>query len=445
VVLVSIDTLRADHVGAYGYERDTTPFLDRLARGGIQFNRAYSQASWTLPAHMSLLTSLHPEIHGVLDDELALAEEVTTLAEALQAAGLRTAAFVTCDYVGRAFGFGQGFQDFAELLPEDFLDNPFGNEEYTAREVTDHAVEWLQQHAGGSFFLFLHYFDPHADYAPPEPYASLFDPDYRGTASGEYKWLRPYIKRLRRPEPEPKPIAPRDFEHVVALYDGEIRYVDTELARLYDALERKNLLDETLIVVTADHGEEFNDHGSMEGHGWTLYEEVIHVPLILRFPGSTASGLEVDELVQLIDVAPSIVDALGIEAPAGFQGQSLLSSLRTGSPGSQPRLIVSHTQRFSVKRSVRNPRYKLIATEARPATPILVPDPPGYELYDLVDDPAERQSLYDRLPDAALSMRKVLDGWMETVAAGRGKTPPQPAEALTPAEIERLKSLGYVQ
>jgi arylsulfatase A-like enzyme len=271
----------------------------------------------------------------------------------------------------------------------------------------------------------------------------MFDRRYRGTATGAYTWIRPYIKRLRHGPRARGPIEPRDLEHVVSLYDGEIRYVDTQLERLHFELEGRDLLDRTLLVVVGDHGEEFDDHGSMEGHGWTLYEEVVRVPLILRLPGGERAG-RTNQLAQLIDVAPTILEASGLAPPPAFQGRPLLPA-RRGEAQTRGRLAFSHTDRFTRKRSVRGERYKLIWSEEQQATPLFWPDPAGLELYDLLEDPGERHDLALERPDLVEPLRLALESWLEeSTRLGAGRSPGSPVE-LSPAERELLRRLGYVE
>jgi arylsulfatase A-like enzyme len=445
VILISVDTLRADHVGCYGYARDTTPALDGLAREGVKFNHAYSQAGWTLPAHMSLMTSRYPPAHGVVQDTVSLPEDAATLAEVLRKAGYATAAVVNWIYVGKSFGFAQGFDAFHEIIPPTYERNPFVNRGYSAAQVTDRGIEILSEERNAPLFLFLHYFDPHADYDPPSPYDSLYDPEYAGTATGRYLWLRPFIKYLPRRGRRRASAHPEDFAHVEALYDGEIRYADAEIGRFLGALEARGRSANSLVVVTADHGEEFNDHGSMEGHGWTLYDEVVHVPLIFRLPGEDPAGVEVDTLAEHIDVAPTILAGLGLELPREFQGRSLWPVLTGESPPEEPRLSFSHTRRFTIKGSVRNARFKLIRTDDQPRDPTARPDPPVYELYDVVADPGESRNLYAERPKVARLLSDTLQRWLESngTAFDEGARPPR--VELSDEEKRSLEALGYVQ
>ncbi|MCH7872571.1 MAG: sulfatase, partial [Planctomycetes bacterium] len=249
VILISIDTLRADHLGCYGYARDTSPNIDRLARKSIRFENAYAQASWTLPSHMSIMTSQYPHVHGVEQQGQALPESATTLAETLSDAGYLTAALISWVFVGEKYGFAQGFDQFTELVPPPELVDSATSAAFKAEQVTDHAIEWLSRDRDQPFFLFLHYFDPHINYDAPEPYTTMFDPDYDGPAKGDFDWITPYIKGLHH---NPRRVGMRDLKHLKALYDGEIRYTDAHLGRFFDALDRSVGLDNCLIVLTSD-------------------------------------------------------------------------------------------------------------------------------------------------------------------------------------------------
>lgn len=435
VILISIDTLRADHLGCYGYERDTSPAIDALARDSIRFSRAFSQSSWTLPSHVSLMTSQYPSTHRVTDDRFALPEEATTLADALQGAGYHTAGFVTWIYVSEVYGFAQGFDEFRTLIDRPQLEPASGRGAFPAQEAVSTVKSWLTQNQADPFFLFVHLFDPHMDYDPPAPYDTLFDPEYEGFATGQYRWMQPYIAGLNE---FPLDIRPRDREHVEALYDGEIRYVDRQIEGLLTAIDEAVGLDRCLVILTSDHGEEFGEHGSMEGHGWTLYDEIVHVPLLVRLPARDRAGTTVDLPVELIDVAPTILAQLGLKAPDPFQGHSLLVEADGG-----PKVAYCETDRFNViKRVVRGASHKLIHTRNTGRNAAGVPIQDGYELYDLEKDPGETQNLYDPQSPIAIALTDLL---ARHAAATTGAQPPPPSAQLSPADIELLRSLGYVQ
>ncbi len=256
VLLVSIDTLRRDHVGAYGYAPPTTPRLDALAREGVFCEDAVSSSSWTLPAHLSMFTSVDPGAHGGVDMSHGFNHAVPTLAALLRQAGFATEAVTSHLYVSPVYGLDDGF---------DHLDF---RQDRKATDVANRAVDVLDRIGDRPFFLFLHFYDPHWHYDPPESTRRIFDKAYAGTITGR---LQDFSRRSR------SNVSAADLAHLIALYDGEIRYVDDELARVFDHLRARGLERGTLVLVTSDHGEEFLEHGSWE-HQKTLYEEVVRVP-----------------------------------------------------------------------------------------------------------------------------------------------------------------------
>src|SRR5262245_7793877 len=319
IVLIVVDTLRADHLGAYGYDRGTTPHLDVLARQGTVFDAAWSAAPWTLPSVMSIMTSRYPSSHRVENDGLKLGADTPTLAETLERSGYATAAFVSHVYVSSAFGFGRGFEtfeDFGLSRPDYRLE---AGMEPRADRVTDSALAWLDRQGRRPVFLFVHYFDPHWPYDPPETFRPPGEAGYHGSLDAAYDSISRFL--------DPRQPLPDDYRaFLLARYDGEIRFVDEQIGRLLDRLSASERGPRAWVVVTADHGEEFKDHGSM-GHGRRLYEEVVRVPLIIRRPGKNGApggGARVSAPVSGIDLLPTLVAAAGAPAPAGAQGVSLL-------------------------------------------------------------------------------------------------------------------------
>jgi len=437
VLLVSIDTLRADHLGSHGYGRDTTPNLDALARQGVRFSRAFTTASWTLPAHMSIMTSRYPHQHGVQRKKQRLDAAIPTVAELFRDSGYATGAFVSWFFVGKRYGFDRGFESFEELLPErESLDGARRGE-----QVVDAALSWLAaRDSHRPFFLFVHLFDPHLHYDPPEPYAKLFGGDSSMPDAGRYERLRPYIEGLQR---EPRRIPAALLEQAVALYDGEVRYADDQLGRLLAALESRGQADRTVVLVTSDHGEELDDHGSMEGHQWTLYDEVLHVPLVLRAPDGPR-GRTVNALVEILDIAPTLLAFAGIEPPGGFRGRSLVPWLAAPEPEPEPRLVFSQIERFNSRSAVRGDRYKLIHTRARGRNAAGASNQERFELYDLRSDPGEHENLYAARPEVVASLRAALERWQQDALAGEGRSS-TPAPAFSPEERAQLERLGYLE
>jgi len=315
VILISIDSLRADRVGCYGNKREVSPTLDRLAAEGVRFSETMSTTSWTLPAHMSLLTGRYLLSHGVITLADRLPDGVPTLAGQLRAAGLATGAIVSVPQLGAAYGFGRGFDDYDDqTIPSPTWYDALTDE--PAPTVTSLGIKWVQNHWSKRFFLFLHYWDVHYDYAPPAPYDTMFDPDYRGTVTGVGFFDNESIN-AHMPQ--------RDLEHIMAAYDGEIRWVDDHIGQLVAALEELDLMKNTAIIITADHGDEFFEHGA-KAHGRTLYREVVHVPLIIRAPG-IPPGQVIDAPASLADIMPTVLELTGSNSPPELDGTSLLPTI----------------------------------------------------------------------------------------------------------------------
>lgn len=344
VLLISIDSLRADRLGCYGNGHDTSPTIDQVARNGIRFANALSTTSWTLPSHLSMLTGRYLLSHGVILQKERLPEDVPTLAEALRQGGLATAAVVSGIFLDHEFGFDRGFDYYDDRVatgafrpdapnepaPPIITDlnpltwQPGAAAEYLRRfesapVVTDLTLRWLRAHHEKRFLLFVHFFDVHHDYVPPPPFDKMFDPDYKGSITGVDFYINPAV---RKGMPE------RDIQHLLALYDGEIRWVDGHIARILAELADLRIADRTAVIITADHGDEFFEHGG-KGHGRTLYREVMHVPLVMHIPGESA-GTVMKNPVSLVDLAPTILDLAGVAGSYGMDGISLMPTIRQG-------------------------------------------------------------------------------------------------------------------
>jgi arylsulfatase A-like enzyme len=326
VLLISIDTLRADHLGVYDYHRPTSPHIDRLAAAGVVFENHISSTSWTLPAHAALFSSLPDSVHGCTDTDRVLAGEITTLAERFRNAGYETAGFFAGPYLHPAFGLGQGFQhyenctSYARTLDQSparaWAMDPEGMPQ-SHRDVTNPTVyarltRWLDGQRTGTFFAFVHLWDVHFDFMPPPPYDTMFDPDYDGPITGENFF---FDKRIRAG------MAPRDLEHLVALYDGEIAWTDEFVGRIITKLEKEGLLDETVIAVTSDHGTAFFEHG-LKGHRNGLWDELIRVPFVIRYPAALEGGTRVGAQTRAIDVGPTLLELAGL-GPGSHRARTL--------------------------------------------------------------------------------------------------------------------------
>jgi len=394
-----------------------------------------------LPSHATLFTAQLPRSHGVESDTFALPNSAVLLTEVLAEQGYRTGGFVSWTYLGERFGFRQGFETFRQMIDLPNLDRYGGGKgALPAARVVDAAIDWIEQAAGRDdrpFFLFVHLFDPHLSYAAPAPHETFFDPDYDGPADGSYEAIVPFI---RLPGGEPNLPSRRDLEHIVARYDGEIRYTDQEIGRLLAALDEAVDRSASLVAVVSDHGEEFGEHGSMEGHGWTLYEEVLRVPWLMRLPSQAHAGMVIEQSVGLRDVAPTLLDAVGIAAPEGFEGRSRLAEI-DGAPASDDPVVAQLAHFGRLRHSLLEGQRKLIFTRdlRRDA-----PEPrTSYELFDLGEDPGEQRDLWDPRDLEAIRMAQRLEAAAE---APRGRASRPPAEAVLSAEEqELLRSLGYLE
>ncbi len=428
VILISIDSLRADHLGVYGYAKDTSPAIDGFAARGLAFNDCSSTTSWTLPAHMSMLTGRSLLGHGVISDDRRLSADVPTLAQSFADAGYRTGAIVSAPYVNSRYGFAKGFDDYDDHSVH-FETNEDSYKSVTAPIVQDAAAGWLERNANGRFFLFLHYWDVHYDYAPGPPYDRMFDPDYAGSLSGEDFYFNPKIN---------KDISARDLEHLLALYDGEIRLVDDYIGRLRDHVEELGIADRTVFVITADHGDEFFEHGR-KGHHRTLYEEVLRVPLVISVPGLSRPGRKVDGEVSIIDIAPTLLGLAGIPKPRGLEGVDL-SSLFSGGNTPPSRAVYSELYRggsMNIQISERVNSKKLIHHFKRRQA----------EAYDLSADPSEVDALSPTTP-ALASLMPGMRKWLNRrwrVFDDRIRREGIDEVVMDASTLDTLRALGYVE
>jgi arylsulfatase A-like enzyme len=418
VVLLSIDTLRADHLDLYGYGRETAPYLrDRIAARGVVFERLVAEAATTDPSHMTMFTSLPSLVHGVECCGRGLAVPVVTLAEVLRASGYRTAAFTENGPLDHARGFSLGFDRYVENKSVVRL-QPTGQ---VARTFAQ-AREWVEGHPDRPFFLFLHTFQVHAPYEPPDRY------------------------RAHYLEPPPGEVLPQ-ARSVVDAYDREIRYVDDELALLHGWMEDRGLGADTVWIVLSDHGEEFFEHGSL-GHVTLPHETVLRVPLVVQGPG-IREGLRDATLLRHLDIMPTVLELVGVEAPHGLLGESFGGILTgRGDPTKRPeRPAFSATwvlpQGFETPAlSVRLGDAKLIR-HRREGREVLA-------LYDLATDPGERRNLAADEPAELERLRTLLDrhergarDWRR--ALGDGGAPIDRTLPLDPDREEMLRMLGYIE
>jgi arylsulfatase A-like enzyme len=434
VLLISIDSLRADHVSAYGYSRATTPTIDRLSREGVTFAHAVSTTSWTLPAHAALLTGRHDAEHGATLPQSSLDPSIPTLAQTMSRAGYRTVGLYSGPFLDPTFGLERGFEEYvactSDSAPIDGRRQRSRARAHAAshKDVTNPlvATAFTRAVAGRDerpSFFFVHLWDVHYDLLPPPPYDRMFDPDYDGNFPA-YAY--------RRAAGFKPGMAQADYEHVLALYDGEIRFTDDTITGMLADLERAGLLANTLVVVTSDHGDEFLEHGG-KGHRRTLFQEVLAIPLVFWAPGRLPPAVEKTS-ASLVDVAPSILTITGARGLEGVTGRSLFDA--TGSPVRDDRVAIAEL-RFNASRPALKAAYahphKVVVDERRRAS----------EYYDLETDPGEQTPADPQTLEAGRSLIEALDRFYEAPARSR-KKPIAPEKKLTPAMEKRLRALGYL-
>jgi len=393
IVLITLDTTRADRLGAYGFPETVTPELDRLAREGVLFERAVTAAPLTLPAHSSLFTAKYPPHHGVRDNGgFFLDARETTLAQRLKAHGFRTGGFVGAYVLDRSWGISQGFDTYFDDFDLSKYESPsLGEVERPGNDVADHALAWLETVRSFRFFCWIHFYDAHSPYNPPEPYQTRF---------------------ARRP------------------YLGEIAFVDSQVGRIRSFLETHGLLDRTVIVAVGDHGESLGDHGEST-HGFFVYDSVLRVPLLMRTPYDALRARRVTDLVRSVDVAPTLLDLLAIPFDGRIDGQSVVPAMTgptrdMGLVGYAEAVYPRYHFGWGDLRSLTEGRFKYI-------------DAPRPELYDLVQDPGETRNIYaDRRP---LADRMAAS--LQSMDSARDEGP-KPKVDLDPDARVRLAALGYV-
>jgi arylsulfatase A-like enzyme len=466
VIYLMCDTLRRDHLGLYGYERETAPNLGRLAEQGTVFLDNISQATWTKASTPSLMTSLYPfstQVHGVPD---RLSPTATTIAEVFREAGYTTVSFASNGFVGRLTNLHQGFEE----LHESSSLNSEGYRSKTAREYVDRAIDWIERHPDTPFFMYLHVFDPHHQYEPRAPYASAFnDAAKREEHEKERETSRPFIHQEMRgrglPNPEELKKAGLDAGKWVTYerdwYDGSILGMDAEVGRLIERLRQLGIERDTLLVFFSDHGEGFGEHGNM-WHGFTGYGEMSGVPMVFYQPGVVPAGLKISETVRNLDLMPTVLDLSGLPIPENVQGQSLVPlmaaarQVQGGSQGSVAEIAsgLGWTPQPAVTEKSDDPRgenpkgllsYAIIDGGWKLVHNVKSPDNRAeYELYHHQEDPLDLKNVLDEHADQAETLKAKLAEWHKMVEAGQ-LPEGESTEGISEKELERLRSLGYVQ
>jgi arylsulfatase A-like enzyme len=414
VLLISIDTLRSDHLGTYGYARPTSPNLDAFGRQGVVFEDVTTTSPWTLPAHASLFTGLYPTRHGVMDLTTTLSKDLPTLAARMAEAGFATGAVVNSRYLSPTFGLERGFQRFRYMTETRSQREP-------SKIITEQALAWARELTGKRWFLFVHYYDVHSDYTSLPEYEQQFVRPYSGLADGT-------TTQLLNGRSGEVSFDATDMQHVVDLYDAGIRQMDDEVARLLAGFGDD---PELLVIIMSDHGEEFLEHGGLL-HGRTQFQELVRVPLMLRGAG-IPRGVRVTTLASLVDVMPTILAAVGAAPAPGIDGADLSSTWRGGGSDLGARYLSCEADHKNAEpdsiRAVRHHAYTLHADRVRRTT----------TLFDLGTDPGEQKDVAAAHPDVVADLRAQLDRFKTAKKATGGSV------TLTPELEERLKSLGYAR
>jgi arylsulfatase A-like enzyme len=410
VILVSIDTLRFDHLGCTGYPVSTTPHLDLFRRDAVLFSAAVAQASSTLASHASMLTSLLVPQHGAsFKRGTALDRAVTTLAEALTRHGIKTISFNEGGQLAPEYGLGRGFSRYRS-------ERVGPGTSHFANEV-EQVTRWLHDNPDQPFFMFLHTYAVHHPYTPDARHLAEVEPDPYGGSLPHGETPLGVLEAINQ---SGRPLAAADLRHIVATYDAQIRAMDDDFAALVALLKARGIYDETTIVFTADHGEEFGEHGWVGWHSHTLYDELVRVPLLIKYPGEEFAGGTVTRQVRSIDIAPTVLALLQIEPPKAFQGSDL-TPLVLGRQEAV-RYAVSNLDGGGVV-AIRSTRWKLIRNH----------------LFDLREDPGETRDVAARFPEVAAWLAARRAALLAALPESYG--PP----ATVSAEAKKsLDALGYV-
>lgn len=470
IIFLMMDSVRAANVSCYGYERPTTPTLDALAEEGMLFEQAFSVGCWTLPVHTSLFTGLYPYSHGITISKNALPTDFPTLAGHLKGLGYETACFSNNAYVSEITNLTQGFDTVEEIWRvtnprgiertkmsrlrrwleqfgpvtepiiaagrqlkrmRTFFEKPRRREGDSGARLTNLKIEsWLStsRDEDKPFFMFVNYMEPHEPYNPPQPYDRRFMPKRYSPRRVAQVGNNNQVMEQR----SHRELYEENLEIICALYDGELSYLDQQIGEIIEVLTAHNLLDDTVVVVTSDHGDSLGEHKHI-GHRTSLYEPLVHVPLIIRYPARFQPGTRWGENVSLIDLYPTLLELAGAE-PSLYSGNGFYSLVAPPLTEKRPYVIAENTAPKSmnsvVARMLRTDRYKFIWKSDQ-----------QHELYDLRQDPGELTNLIDRRPDVARDLEGQLTAWVDTL----GSQSFESDNAHYGAEVrEHLQKLGYV-
>lgn len=420
ILLIAIDTLRADHLGFLGHERSVSPNLDHLAADSLVWERAVAAAPWTTPSFASLWTGRHPAELGFEREPIRLPPEIPTLGEELSRRGYTTVGVISHFFLGNKFGFHRGFDFWNQEAAG-------GHAKISSNQVTDLALECLGNLARrpAPFFLFVHYFDPHYDYLAHEEFP--FYEGYEGKITSRGDNFEVLRKMARAKE-----LTAEDLQYLRDLYDSEIAFTDAAIGRLLTALRSHRLYQDTLIVFVADHGEMFAERtGRWIGHTQFLYDSLIRVPLVIKLPGAEAPKGRIHQPVSLVDILPTLLAEIDDETASP---RSLLAKGEPGKPGVE-RPVFSQTRRWRKLDTVIHQGWKLIADRRNGEL----------ELYDLARDPRELENRGGAEPARRDALLALLDAWNRYNQRELAKLQGVEVPELSEEEIQKLRSLGYIQ
>jgi arylsulfatase A-like enzyme len=423
-VILILDALNPDYMSCYGYEQETTPFIDSLAAESVLFTKAYAQTSWTLPSIASLFTSTYPYVHQVWSLERRLSDNAYTLAETLKEKGFITCAITSNAQASSLYNLFQGFDNQIELFKKDrqMLRSQKRQGVVWAEDFIDPLQEWLSVHKSERFFLFIHLLQPHAPYNPPGEYVEEFSRGYRG-------WLH-NRDILVHQGLDPQRVAPEDLDYIKARYCANIKYTDFYVSKIVSQLEEYGVLEKSILVMTSDHGEAFLEHGYFQ-HSNSVYEEEVRIPLMIRFPQKYGlGGQAVGELIQSIDLMPTFMDLYKQTAhKESLQGKSLLPLLAGSSQPIHPFVLAFMSPGSEM---LRDKSYKLMREKGK------------YKLFDLGEDPQEQKNLLSERPITARYMlqelSKLKKRWVQ-----RPDFTLNEDVSLDKKTIEQLRALGYIK
>ncbi|MFH0935282.1 MAG: sulfatase [Candidatus Omnitrophota bacterium] len=419
IILLIIDCLRADHLGCYGYARDTSPHIDKLAQEGVLFSNVFSQAGYTTASIPSIFTSKFPLSHGVwLPAKHKLSDEEITLAEILKDNGYNTAAFTGGGFTSHLYGFDQGFDLYQEVEWGDI------------KEINNLVFNWLEQNQNKEkpFFLFLHCYTVHEPFNPPEPFASMYTSNYQG----QFKGARLDSVLFEKIRKKPLDYNSEDIDYIISQYDGGIRYYDENIGELLKKIEGLKLFSNTIVILTSDHGQDFMEHGTISHRD--IYDVGIHVPLIVRTPYLLPNNKKINALVRSIDIFPTILDMVALlgKNDIAIEGNSLLPAMLGQNVRKEhPVYSLGADNDNRGRISLRTRNWKLIATRKKNE----------YELYNLKNDPGELINLVSTEKEQFKVLKQKLDNYIK-----QSKSPIKKTKVILDEETkERLKSLGYLQ